>query len=121
MGTLKEFIKEIKSEALSESIEKWKSIVNKTGHDQGAINCRLCKIYYDDDCKECPVHIKTGKTECDNTPWEKWYLHHKNDHHGNNPDFHITDIPVKIECRKCKRLAKKELKFLKSLLPKNSK
>lgn len=101
--------------ALKKAIEKWQEIVDGTGIDRGTENCALCNLYYGPDkynnsCQSCPVHKKTGDIWCSETPYEIWNDHQENDH---------EDIEAwKIHCDQCKVLAQKELKFLKSLLPK---
>ena len=100
-----------KLKALQGSIEKWEKIVDGTGLDFSSENCPLCQIYYY--CRSCPIEQTTGKRECGGTPWYDWNLHHFEKHRDSCP--HISQT---IECPTCKKLAKKELAFLKSLLPK---
>lgn len=87
--------------ALNGSIEKWQNIVAKTDRDLGVKNCPLCQLFYvgrsqKDECNGCPVAESTGKTGCEGSP----YMQHC--------------ITPTIQC------AKAELKFLKSLLPKET-
>jgi len=101
--------------ALNGSIEKWKKICEGTGEDRSRGNCPLCKSFFDDidhdghGCKDCPVKIKTGKSGCGKTPYSKWTNHHMAAH---------STCGGKVECFACFLLARAELRFLKSLLPK---
>ena len=95
--------------ALKGSIAKWERIVKRTGVDNGSENCPLCHIYLPLKCQGCPV----GK-HCIDTVWGKWTLHHAVVHH--KPRRSIVG-----KCRTCKKLAREELEFLQSLLPKDTK
>ncbi len=104
--------------ALKGSIKKWENIAKGTGEDKGHINCPLCQIFINIDgelCDECIISDVSGAELCENTPYKKWLYHHNLTH---NPCF-----PHKIQpnCKECVLLAKAELKFLKSLLPKQVK
>lgn len=92
--------------ALKGSIEKWDAIVAGTGRDYGTHNCPLCAAFYqpsnpeDDDCTGCPVREATGRSWCDGSPYDNYR-----------------------SCKSCwgrQRAAKKELEFLRSLLPAES-
>jgi len=96
-------------EALKGSIEKWEKIINNQAEDCGPINCPLCQCFLDDECIKCPVLFVTGTDGCRGTPYEQWYNHHEKN--GNGGKFIIFDA-------ESRRLAKAELDFLKSLLPK---
>ncbi len=78
------------------SVRKWKNIVDETGTDEGVENCPLCKLYYDKNCKGCPVSIATGKINCDGSPY--WLF---------DTDGELYEHPD---------LAKAELMFLKALI-----
>lgn len=97
--------------ALKGSIKKWEKIVAKKGNDDGAANCPLCGLY-PMSCEGCPIDKKTTNG-CNFTPYEKW-----NDH---QIEIHGERLPFTIQCKICERHAKAELKFLKSLLPKEKK
>lgn len=58
--------------ALQLSIYKWERIADGSGIDQGTKNCALCKKFYDNHCRGCPVRENTGKKFCDDTPYCKW-------------------------------------------------
>ena len=97
--------------ALEGSIMKWEKIVDGKGIDDGIDNCPLCKLFYlNGDCEECPVSKKTESYCCSETPYDEWH-DHQNDKHPQFDEY-------KIRCDTCKKLAEKELAFLKSLLPK---
>jgi len=103
----------IAEKALDKSIEKWEKIVDGTGVDDGINNCALCVQYQDFFCEGCPVYEKTEITGCKNTPYTEWESHWENNH-LKGFDF----FPRKIMCDECKKLAQKELDFLRSLKPK---
>lgn len=92
--------------ALQGSIQKWQDIVDGTGVDNGRMNCPLCALRKSEDCGECPVN-----KYCRDTPFEEWSSHQKN--------IHSSRYPYKVvpDCPGCKRLAKAEVEYLKSLLP----
>jgi hypothetical protein len=97
--------------ALKGSIKKWEKIIDGKGVDTGSGNCPLCHLfYYERGCRGCPVSEKTGETDCLSSPYEKWNWHVNIKHSDRNS--------IKVYCKTCKNLAEKELKFLKSLLPK---
>jgi len=103
--------------ALKGSIEKWKRIVAGKGQDRKYRNCPLCGLillgYTGQSCFEnkCPVAILSHKEGCEATPWEEWESHHQ-EKHPKAVEY------MRVQCPTCKKLAKKELAFLKSLLPK---
>jgi len=102
-------------EALQGSIKKWEEIVKRTRVDMGGKNCHLCELYADS-CTECPICELTGYAGCGGSPYREWVGHHSDEHNCLSDDFY-TDLY--IECETCKKLAEKELAFLKSLLPRN--
>ena len=69
MITLKEKLKAIKG-----SIEKWDKISKREEEDYGSDNCPLCQLYSQQlpGCPACPVHKKTGKPQCDGTPYSDY-------------------------------------------------
>lgn len=101
------------SAALEGSIKKWEEIVAGTGVDECFENCPLCALENsrctddDEDCNGCVVKNRTGKSQCDGTPWEEWN-EHQHTHLGNV-------WPYRVKCDECARLAQAELDFLKSL------
>ncbi len=96
--------------ALKGSIRKWERIVAGKGIDLGTENCPLCKLFYKKGCIGCPVKEETGFNWCFLTPYDEWLLHHELEHG--------KPVILKVKCDTCKKLAERELKFLKSLLPK---
>jgi len=88
--------------ALKGSIKKWQKIVDGTGTDKGVDNCPLCELFWysPNFCDGCPVAERTGRPECEGTPYRD-YRHAVADEDGESP----------------KTYAVKELEFLKSLLP----
>ena len=119
--------------ALEKSILKWDAIVKGNGIDKGAENCELCKrsillsyvlavlavltglaglvvlagLAVLLDCLWCPVKRKAGKSQCQGTPYEKWKQHQNY--------AHSSCSVLKVRCATCKKIAQKELEFLKSL------
>lgn len=88
--------------ALQGSIAKWEAIVAGNGVDEGPDNCPLCKLFHpsvapDDgrqNCDGCPVKAKTGRSYCAGSPYDEY-----------------------AEGGTSRAQAKRELKFLQSLLP----
>ncbi len=106
-------------EAIRKSIEKWERIMYEGGEDDGSANCELCRRFSHScwrknkrakNIEHCPAAIKVGNNGCQDTPYFEWTTHHEEDH-GN--DTH----PFSTECKACDVFARKELDFLKSLLP----
>ena len=82
--------------ALRGSIKKWEGVVAGTTEDKGSDNCPLCQLFNKEwwqRCYGCPVRDATGQSFCFGTPYEVY------------------------RDRRTKTNAKKELKFLQSLLP----
>ena len=97
--------------ALEESIERWKRIVSGEEHATTA-NYSLCSLFFENNCAGCPIKEKIGETQCNNTPYRE-FTHHVTLTHKN-----FIPPPLfsyRVYCPECKRLAEKELKFLKSL------
>ncbi|MFM7009378.1 MAG: hypothetical protein ACKO0Z_08635, partial [Betaproteobacteria bacterium] len=69
-------------------------------------DCALCVLFYDIDCSGCPVSIETRDTFCEGSPYYA-ALEAAN--------------AQGIDSAQFKQAAKKELKFLESLLPKKKK
>lgn len=67
----------------------------------GQKDCALCREYIQDECIYCPVFEKTGKVGCENTPWQKIFIHCQ------KGEFFIT--------KKFINLFEKELAFLEGL------
>ena len=110
-------------EALKGSIRKWERIVKTTtAKDDGIYNCPLCKLFHaaisknflSESCRTCPIYSKTNKCFCNGTPYQTWSNHHSADH----DDVKVYHKHRYVSCKECLQLAKVELNFLKSLLPK---
>ena len=99
--------------ALKGSIKKWKKIVAGTGGDNGYDDCPLCALFMIDrsnpgpTCKGCPVAAQAGQGGCRGTPYELW-----------SKLFSVLVRPWHAKTKVKKAAARKELAFLKSLLPK---
>ena len=96
--------------ALRGSIEKWEKIVAKEGVDRYSNNCPLCQTC--GECDGCPVALKTELPGCSGSPYEEWDVHLDEEHHN---------MARKVHCPTCEVLARKEVEFLKSLLPNDTK
>lgn len=98
--------------ALKASIRHWERMANgKSIQGEGVTweYCELCKMFLSidlfpnrEDCRLCPVKLRTGRRHCDRTPWRAASLAW---HNGANSEEFM-------------KAARKELTFLKSLLPK---
>lgn len=93
--------------ALHGSIAKWEAIVAGTGIDLGAINCPLCRLFLNRlhiphlGCSGCPVMERTGKSYCEDTPYEEYVA---GSEEAIDPEHRLP-------------AARAELAFLRSLLP----
>ena len=96
--------------ALKGSIAKWEGILAGTGEDDGTDSCPLCGLFFYNDCYGCVVSQEAEKQGCAGTPYFTW-LDHQDDAHG------LMDFPMSIECPECRKIARRELNFLKRLLP----
>lgn len=92
---------------LKASIRHWNRLATGTtrpGEDTSGKFCALCKLFYSlDGCGQCPVKLRTGKSFCLGSPW------------ADARDAYEDDG---LESKEFKSAARKELDFLKSLLPK---
>ena len=102
---------------LEESIEHWERLVsgNRLPNESiGTNDCALCKAYLHKsltkNCVGCPVSKITGKTYCENTPYDL-VMKIKN-------EMSVRSYSDFLDTKEFKEAAKKELEFLKSLLPK---
>ena len=101
--------------ALKASIVKWEKNTKAETPDKyliGYVDCPLCDLYWHNDCNGCPISQKTKKSYCSSTPYQKC-----NDH----LDDWDHQFARGEDYAKAKRLAiaaaRREIKFLKSLLP----
>lgn len=60
--------------ALTESIEKWNDIVDRTGVDKGRNNCALCQMFLvpNGECTGCPICRETGQNNCHFEEYDAW-------------------------------------------------
>lgn len=98
--------------ALKESIKHWEENATDDGTEIyiDVAHCALCKALRigNGGCGDCPVYVAVGG--CTNSPWFA-----VSDHLVKH---HTSAYYTKHKCSECSRLAKAELEFLKSLLPK---
>lgn len=99
--------------ALNASIAHWQD--NASADSPGAAkvsseDCALCSLFFNRDCKGCPVSNFTGATACDGTPyygayslWRQW------ENRGVNSEDRFRSAAVDMVI------------FLKALLPKTKK
>lgn len=107
---------------LEESIKHWERLAsgNRNKDEQfGSDDCALCKEYYGQPnvedintyCDGCPVKLKTGKSHCYGSPFDKIreldYAYHKESEEYSVEQFMNT--------QEFKEAAKLELEFLISL------
>jgi len=113
-------MKEETLNALKKSIVKWERIAKSTKElDKGIVNCALCNLFNAGGCGGCPVYEKTKKKYCRDTPYTEWSDHVIDDNYSFS--YVGAGLRRKPGCRECLRLVRKELNFLKSLLPKENK
>lgn len=97
-------------QALKKSIDHWTKL-SQGKVDAGCVGskwCALCELFLQGDnwCQGCPIYKKTGKPLCRGTPYSSA------DHNG---------ISYGLDSPQFKRAARKELAFLKTLLPTENK
>ena len=100
--------------ALKGSVKKWEGIVAGTGVDAAERNCPLCQVcrfssgVTDVGCAGCPVGIDTGSKYCQDTPYIDWCDH--------QTGVHEVSVRFHVICPECKRIAQRELRYLRRLL-----
>lgn len=104
-------------EALRKSIAKWEGIVAGTTGDEGTENCALCERFYYQSCIGCPVWEFTTYGQCRNTPYDDW-CELGPDHVQCKKISGRIALASFVKSEHSIAIAKKELEFLKSLLPK---
>lgn len=97
--------------ALQGSIKKWEEIAAGTGEDHGCSNCPLCKEFTlrssEGSCAGCPVN-EAGYPDCERTPYSEFW---RMGIQQASPRSRTANTPELVE------IAKREVDFLKSLLP----
>jgi hypothetical protein len=96
-------------EALRGSIAKWERVVADNIDGTYWKDCPLCLTFWDRGCVGCPVSERTGKFVCRGSPFAEYDQARSDaiDRESKDPE---RDPAVMIAARK-------ELEFLKSLLP----
>jgi len=101
--------------ALKGSIRKWEEIVAGSGIDRATDNCPLCQLFIvaNDTCSGCPVD-SAGHHGCFGSPYDRWCGHcmETRTEDGGIERRAVTDAAMEA--------ARAELRFLKSLLPKEA-
>jgi len=97
--------------ALQASIEHWKRMRTNAncGEEPYGDDCPLCELFIIDEdhhCTGCPIYKKTGKDECQNTPWRD----------AERAWVNFADYD-KVTVAQWRRAAAKMIKFLEALLP----
>lgn len=98
-------------EAIKASIAKWEKNAEALGpifYTTGISDCPLCKEFFADDCKGCPISEKTGRSRCGESPY------------GEAADARSAwwDFPSSFRRRvAAHNAARAEVDFLQSLLP----
>ena len=98
--------------ALQSSIEHWEHLSSGdrfANEEPTAKFCALCKAFSQNHCNGCPVKIRTKQRFCDGSPFEDAMYAGIN----NAGEYRKK----KLDSPKFKEAAKKELDFLRSLLP----
>lgn len=103
--------------ALEESIAKWErnaTVENPDDYTLGVSSCPLCILFWHKQCTFCPVKEYTGRTKCNDTPYEfaedtwcKWDIAY-NDETADE----VEKENLKLAAQEA---AKTEADFLKSL------
>src|SRR3990172_5751461 len=98
--------------ALKKSILHWGRLASgqvRRGEWIGPDHCALCKLFIAGECNGCPVAERTGYNYCDGTPYEivATYI----------DSCFCLDKKSILNSKGFKSAARKELRFLKSLLP----
>lgn len=97
-----------KTTAIKASIKKW-DLIAQGVHSQNEGTCALCDLYQMPTCRLCPIFEKTGKTQCQGTPYKDTNLDSsltlKEDLYTN------PDNPPNLDA------VEEEIEFLISLLP----
>ena len=75
VGNEARFLAMVKSDPLGLSIMKWKFMARHAGkteflEDGHSSTCGLCESY--GNCTECPVRGRTGRSDCEGTPYWKY-------------------------------------------------
>lgn len=78
--------------ALKESIEHWKDL-KKTLKQALVRECALCDLFHADDCKGCPICLKTGAILCRTTPYSRYYDNETPENAQKEIDF-LTEIYI---------------------------
>jgi hypothetical protein len=87
--------------ALKRSIKKWKRNAAGKPAKTGCADCPLCVLFWEDNCRGCPVYKHTGRIDCRETPYVQEALFLQGENFVKN--------------------SQKEVEFLESLLPEGEK
>ncbi len=97
--------------ALIASIEKWErnaEAETPEAYRTRANHCPLCTLYVKSACRGCPVMARTSRPGCVGTPW----------HEADDAKRDWSTLPQRARLRnEARAAARKDVEFLKSLLP----
>lgn len=99
-------------EALKGSIKKWERVIAEGTDGTNWMDCPLCLLFWERNCRNCPVKDRTGRRMCQGSPFEAYAeARQSSDEDGVDE---IGKEPSVIAA------AQAELDFLKSLLPRQT-
>ena len=112
-----------KRQAIDKSIKKWEENLlqlkknvkyHNLYHRQlmeglllSSMDCPLCDLYFMDDCKRCPIKVKTGHLVCGWTPYVKFMTLLE--------ELNSVRKLLKKDGERLIKYCEEEIKFLKSL------
>ena len=85
---------EVMKYARKKELARLKQIALGNGIDNGN-DSYYCSMFLDDDCKDCPVKLRTGYSHCRLSPYSEFVRHQSEVHF-------ITQPPYKVDCDECK-------------------
>lgn len=101
--------------ALVRSIKHWaknEQVLQSWEPDIGPDDCALCDLFYDWDCRGCPIRIATGLEYCEGSPYRKTHFAIA-DWRDANPDDFLSQWRAR---EKFKNRARDMRQFLEGLL-----
>lgn len=102
-------------EAIRKTLDKkWLPLLK--GEHTFETKCTLCTKFRvgTSICIECPIKLKSGSVNCNNTPFQEFCVHQDIDHNHSLYTYHRVR-----GCEKCLDIIGREVALLESLLPTN--